>query len=97
MEQDGGQENLDKQSLQRFLHDAMRKGVKYGDCGRMCDDCAFKLGSDANNDEAALVAIETQLLSGGGFNCHTPEFTDAGRPCVGYLYAMQHFDYLDKQ
>lgn len=58
--------------------------------GKMCKDCAFRAGSDANNDEAAVEAAESCLIADGAFNCHTGEFKDAGRPCAGFIYASKY-------
>lgn len=77
-----------------ILSDAAKKGAKIGNCGRMCNDCAFKSGTDANNDVAAVEAAIYALCGGAIFHCHNPDFTDAGTVCAGYKYALQYFDSL---
>lgn len=66
---------------------------------KMCHDCAFKKGTEANDDENAVQAATDSLASCGmfGFNCHSDFGEDAGKPCVGFLYAQQYFDNLDKK
>jgi len=71
------------------------KAVK-GRHGRMCNDCACKKGSAANIDENALNALEQMLMSGGQFNCHTPDFQDTKRPCAGFLYIKSLFEEIDR-
>lgn len=62
-----------------------------GKHGPMCNDCAFKTGSDANtNDESAVDLAAAAVAYGmAKFNCHTKDFKDAGIPCKGYLYALE--------
>lgn len=62
----------------------------------MCNDCACKLNSPANKDEAALEALEQMLTSGGQFNCHTPYFQDTMRRCAGFLYIKDLFEEIDR-
>ena len=75
-----------------MLATAARNGASLGvDCGKMCGDCAFRVGSDANNDGVATEAALQCLMSEGQFNCHTSDFQNAGKPCAGFLYAQQWF------
>ena len=60
------------------------------DCGKMCSDCAFRTGTDANNDVAATEGAISCLQWDGMFNCHTGNFSDAGQPCAGFLYAKKY-------
>jgi len=71
---------------------------KLGECGKMCDTCAFKWEQEHNltyfmaADNAAYM-----LMAEGGFNCHTPQFKDAGRPCAGFEFAKLVFEKDDEQ
>lgn len=51
-----------------------QKGAELGGCGRMCDGCAFKKGTEANSDEVTTGrAAEILAYEQGVFYCH--EFT----------------------
>jgi hypothetical protein len=71
-----------------------KKGVKYGPCGRMCDDCAFKAGTEANSDEyTAEVAANCAAYEMSVFRCHAmdgPGFMVLDETCAGYMYARQY-------
>ena len=68
-----------------------QRGAASGiDCGKMCNDCAFKAGSDANNDDAATESALQSLQWDGHFNCHTSNFENAGVSCAGFLYAKHY-------
>lgn len=74
------------------------EGAKLGDCGRMCNSCAFRKGSVTQSEPENIdVAYET-LAYQGLFHCHTRledgTLVDAGKPCAGFLYAKQ---YLKKE
>jgi hypothetical protein len=74
-----------------------KKGAAMGDCGKMCTECAFKKGSitqvsEPHNVEAAKIA----LMWDGQFNCHVNDYQDAGKPCVGFLYAKQYWNNVAK-
>lgn len=72
-----------------------QKGAKYGDCGRMCDECAFKKGSAANVEEHNVDAAATALAWEATFNCHPQGGNgNAGTVCVGFQYAKQYFENL---
>jgi hypothetical protein len=69
------------------------KGAKIKRCGRMCNDCAFRKGSEANTEAETLMKVESALIYGmAEFNCHTEHKQDAGKPCAGFLYAKQYFE-----
>lgn len=72
------------------------EGAKKGYCGKMCNDCAFKQGTEANKDEyTASVALETVVYEMGTFCCHKNDgdkFIRLDVPCVGYLYAKKKFE-----
>lgn len=80
-----------------------KKGAKLGDCGRMCDDCAFKKGTSANMDPGT---VENFMLwfdltnPDAKFYCHTnlPEgvLIDKTKVCAGFLYVRQYFEQLKK-
>jgi hypothetical protein len=75
-----------------------RKGAKLGDCGKMCTDCAFKHPQEGTQDYYnAIDGAVKVLLMGGVFNCHTEDHQDAGRLCVGMLYAKQFTDKEDAE
>lgn len=80
-----------------FFNKCAVKGAKLtkGKHGRMCNDCACKLGSAANKDEAALMALEGTLLGGRQFNCHTKDFKDACKPCAGFLYIKESMNSVE--
>lgn len=71
---------------------AKEKGI-LGECGKMCDTCAFKWDQDRSlhyflaADQAAY-----QLMSEGLFNCHTHDFKCADKPCVGFQLAKLVFE-----
>ena len=69
---------------------AKRLGI---DCGRMCDTCAFKWEQDRTL-QYFLVADQAayQLMSEGAFNCHTWDFKDAEKECVGFKLAKLVFE-----
>lgn len=73
-----------------FIASLATGGKEMGDCGKMCRDCAFVTGSDANNDDAAVQAAISCLMADMDFHCHTHDFKDAGRTCAGFQYAKQY-------
>lgn len=82
-------------SLNNLINEWARKGAAIKPLGRMCNDCAFKKGTPANNDDhTADVASQCVAFGLGEFVCHTPDFKDAGKPCMGFLYAKQYTDTL---
>ncbi len=85
------QANREPLELKNVLSKAAQRGAALGpDQGKMCKDCAFRSGSDANNDEDAVEAAMQCLAGCATFNCHTKEFEDAGCRCAGFLYAAQY-------
>lgn len=84
----------------KVLSEMARKGAKYGSCGRMCKECAFKEGATANKEEKNVLAAHDLLLkvaiygdSAGQFNCHQRgTFKDKGELCKGFLYAKQYLN-----
>lgn len=71
---------------------AKEKGI-LGECGKMCDTCAFKWEQDHHltyfiaADQAAYA-----LMAEGEFNCHTWDFKDAKKPCAGFQLAKLVFE-----
>lgn len=72
-----------------------KDGAAHGDCGRMCNDCAFKKGTDANNDPyVASAALECVVYEMGKFVCHHEDngkFIRLDIPCAGFKYAQQYW------
>lgn len=67
------------------------KGAKIKRHGRMCNDCAFRKGSEANTEAETLIKVETALIyEMAEFNCHTEHKGDAGKPCIGFLHAKEY-------
>jgi hypothetical protein len=70
-----------------------RLGAELGDCGRMCDECAFKKGALANNDELTTqTCADILAYERGTFYCHKNDngvLVDTTKPCAGFLYAEQ--------
>lgn len=87
--------------LNELIATAAQRGAAINPChGKMCNDCAFKPGTDANNDDAAVNAAMDCLVGFGKFNCHKEqgaELVDAGKPCAGFLYAKQYYEKMDKE
>lgn len=73
-----------------------QKGAAFGDCGRMCNDCAFKKGTEANNEEyTTAMAAQAVAFEMSKFVCHKEDKGKLMRldiPCVGFLYAKQYFE-----
>jgi hypothetical protein len=64
-------------------------------CGKMCDTCAFKSNQPHTlNYFLAADQAAYQLMSQGGFNCHTWNFKEnADKPCAGFeLAKLVHID-----
>jgi hypothetical protein len=82
-------------STAEFLANAAQQGAaiqQYLDpTMKMCHDCAFKVGSEASKDAVAIEDAANCLAYGGMFNCHNDFLEDAGKPCVGFLYAHEYF------
>lgn len=77
------------------LVELAKHGAAYGNCGRMCSECAFKDGALGNNEEWNVEAAHTSLMTEAKFNCHLTDQNghteNSGTPCVGFLYAKQYF------
>lgn len=87
-------ENIDEWA--KRLADLAQKGALLGDCGKMCNDCAFKYNQPHDTDYLESVDGAALMLAfEGKFHCHTDEHKDAGRPCVGFLYAKQFMNSID--
>lgn len=83
--------------LSETLAEAARKGAEIKNLGKMCSDCAFRPQPNINGyDDAVLKAMEC-LAYYQTFNCHTPDYKNAGKVCTGFLYAKQYYDQLEKQ
>lgn len=68
------------------------EGAKIKRHGRMCNDCAFRKGSEANTEPETIMKVEHALIYGmAEFNCHTEHKQDAGKPCAGFLHAKEYF------
>jgi len=76
-----------------------QKGAALGDCGRMCTDCAFKLGTEANSDSFVTdTLVFWQLDTEKPFYCHhAPGIVNLERVCAGHLYAKQYLKSLEKK
>lgn len=81
--------------MDSLINDVMRKrlaalaraGAQFGDQGRMCGTCAFKLDSDANLEPHNVEGAWDCLAYEGQFNCHVTSGVDKGCSCVGFKYA----------
>lgn len=56
-----------------------------GKHGKMCNGCAFKEGTEANNDQIVFTAADCISGCPHLFHCHEHE----DQKCVGYLYALE--------
>lgn len=75
-----------------------RKGAEHGAIPgvKMCNDCAFKKGTEANNCAVSTEAAMSLLQWEGTFCCHTEDYQNNG-VCGGFLYAKQYFDNMFKK
>lgn len=73
-----------------------KKGAQIKNLGPMCNDCAFRPGTDPNNDEITMGIVEGQLLWEGQFNCHITDAPDHNQACIGFLYATQYLESLSQ-
>lgn len=82
-----------KFKLNEILSEWARRGAAKlkGKHGRMCNGCAFRKGTEANNEEHNVQAAAQCLMGTGRFHCHLHgldgELKDAEKPCAGFLYA----------
>lgn len=87
-------------SYAKSISDLAKKGAKAAkkkgvlqQCGKMCDTCAFKFDQPHTlNYFLAADLAASQLMSEGGFHCHTHDFKDAEKPCAGFELAKMAFD-----
>lgn len=71
---------------------AKKKGVLQ-ECGKMCENCAFKWEQDRTLDYfLAADRAAYALMSEGQFNCHTWDFKCADKPCAGFQLAKLVFE-----
>ena len=79
-----------------LIADWAKKGAAFGDCGRMCNDCAFRKGTEANNEEyTAAMAAQAVVYEMSKFVCHKEDdgkFIRLDIPCAGFQYARQYFE-----
>ena len=68
-----------------------------GECKGMCKDCAFREGSEANNDEKAVEAAHEAIFEKIPFHCHTSDFKPLDKICAGYISAMKFVSTLPKE
>lgn len=73
------------------ISEQAQKGAAIGkDCGKMCEDCAFKYNQPHTTDYLESVdGAVLMLMQEGKFHCHTDSHEDAGKPCAGFLYAQE--------
>lgn len=91
-------QKLKLQPLNITIADWAQKGAQIGDCGKMCHDCAFRIQPDINYYSKTVDAAAELLAYGGGhLNCHTSDYQDAGRTCVGFKYAAQYLKSLENE
>jgi hypothetical protein len=85
-------------SLAELIASWARKGAELGvDCGRMCNECAFRPGSVAQSEPHNVSAAADCLAFEGKFNCHKNDSEDAGYPCAGFLYAKAFQAHQEKK
>ncbi len=67
-----------------------------GKFGKMCNGCAFKRGTEANDEDHNVEAAIGCLMGMGKFHCHLHgpdgKLQDAEKPCVGFQYADAHMN-----
>ena len=81
----------------RMLAENAKKGAALGvDCGKMCNDCAFKFNQPHTGDYLDAVNSAANMLSfEGKFHCHTDDNQCSDKPCSGFLYAKAYFDSIE--
>jgi hypothetical protein len=86
----------------KIIAEWAKKGAAKGDCGRMCSDCAFRSGTEANRNEYLIENIVYGVMQDekATFYCHhlLPEgiLIDKTKVCAGFQYARQYFKVLEK-
>lgn len=78
-------------SQRKYIANLAIEGAKIKNCGKMCGTCAFKLNSPANLEKHNVTAAVESLLN-GQFNCHIQTGIDSGKPCAGFMNALQIID-----
>lgn len=83
---------MNKPGSLEWMAEMAQNGASAGPgCGKMCGDCAFKLNQPHTTDFLMAAELAVSALAWeGSFNCHTLDHQDAGKPCVGFLYARQY-------
>lgn len=71
--------------------DAAKEGAKVAielgcEPGKMCNGCAFKAGTEANNDPIVVEAMKCLFEPGRQFMCHERE----DEQCAGWKNAMMN-------
>jgi hypothetical protein len=76
-----------------WLSESARKGAAMGVIPgvKMCSECAFKPGTEANNCEITNDRAVQCLMWDDTFCCHDEQGEPNG-VCAGYLYAKQFFE-----
>lgn len=74
--------------MRKRLAELARVGAKFGDQGKMCGTCAFKLDSDANFEPHNVEAAWECLAYEGQFNCHITSGVNKECKCIGFKYAQ---------
>lgn len=78
------------QDKEMLVYLAEREGNPKG----RCKDCAFRHGTDANNDtQAVKEAMESTFLE-IPFYCHTDDLKPQDFPCRGYLEAAKQVNII---
>lgn len=80
-----------------FVAYLARKGAEEGSCGRMCQECAFRINSPANkeahNVKSAIKALSKESAQ---FNCHPQgSYGNADEICKGFAYAKKYLEKLN--
>jgi len=76
-------------NLSTFLSNAAIKGaaIKPITEVKMCTDCAFKTGTNPNNDEDFIDGLSGSMCMGAVLSCHIEN-----KVCAGFLYAKRYFE-----
>jgi len=81
------------EELRNHIADLAIEGAKIKNCGKMCGSCAFKRDSEANIERKTVSdAMECLAYGHQQFNCHIEGGYDSGKPCAGFLNALQVVD-----
>jgi len=77
-------------SINQVFINAARKGAELGNVGQMCPGCAFKPGTEANNDTDFIENAAMAMAAGCGFHCHMED-----KECTGFRYARNYMDSIE--